>query len=152
MVTSALYAGMARRKRHSITDPIKKRWSELVVQTRNEKDETQEQFAARFGIASQSVQQWESQGSLPNPDNRETMASLLGWTTDELNSYLKTGIKIDAGGFDLRRTMAQLRNQNSEVIVELISEASSLLKLKLISVQDSSHLNGSDTEAEVKVS
>jgi DNA-binding transcriptional regulator YiaG len=144
-------AGMARHKRHNISDPAKKRWADLVIQTRDEKDETQEQFASRFGIASQSVQQWESQGSLPNPDNREMMAGILGWTTDELNSYLKTGTKVEAGGFDLPRTIAQLRNQKSEVIVDLINEASSLLKLKLVAVHDS-QLNCAESEAEMRAS
>jgi DNA-binding transcriptional regulator YiaG len=140
-------AVMTRHKRHNITDPVKKRWSGLVIQTRHERDETQEQFASRFGIASQSVQQWESQGSLPNPDNREKMASLMGWTTEELNSYLKTGTKVDAGGFDLPRTIAQLRNQKAEVLVELMGEVSNLLKLQL--VHESSVC---DAETEVKAS
>jgi transcriptional regulator with XRE-family HTH domain len=142
---------MARHRRHNISDPVKKRWAALVMQIRAEKDETQEQFASRFGIASQSVQQWESQGSLPNPDNREIMSGILGWTTDELNSYLKTGTKIDAGGFDLPRTIAQLRTQDPQAIVELINEASSLLRqMKLIS--ERSVPDVTETEPEMKAS
>lgn len=120
-----------RHKKPTALNPAKKRWSELVLEVRDDKEETQAQFACRFSVAGQTVQQWESQGNLPGPESRQVMAKILGWTTDELNHYLKTGETADVEDFNSARTIAQLQKQETKVIADFIHEVAKLLYLRV---------------------
>jgi DNA-binding XRE family transcriptional regulator len=121
------------KKKRDIKDCERLRWADLVRQKRTELDETQQAFAARFGLSGQGIQQWEAQGNLPNPQNRFAMAKLCGWTTDQLNHYLETGEMIAADGFDIEKVIQQLKAEDVGVVVEMINKASMLLKTRLAS-------------------
>ncbi|MGB8701911.1 MAG: helix-turn-helix transcriptional regulator [Thermosynechococcaceae cyanobacterium] len=121
---------MARKVR-TISDPVKRRWSELVRKTRLQFDETQVDFARRFDLAGQSVQQWESQGNLPKFASLSKMAELLGCSADDLNRYLNTGTEFMVQEFDSQRTLAQLRSQDPAEVADFIRAASDILVERL---------------------
>lgn len=114
-------------------DSPKSRWSQLVRETRSSLGETQGEFAARFELASQSVQQWESQATMPRTDNLARMAQIIGRTTDELNEYLKTGEWIGTDEFNLSRTLTHLRSQEPKILIKVMAEISSILESQLAS-------------------
>jgi transcriptional regulator with XRE-family HTH domain len=124
-------AVMKAGRSHEISDPAKKRWAELVRKTRQEFDETQAEFARRFGVSSQSVQQWEAQGNYPKVQSLTKMADLLGWSTDTLNRYLETGHEVLGEPFDVNQVIAQLKMQDATVLANLINSASDILLKRL---------------------
>jgi transcriptional regulator with XRE-family HTH domain len=134
LVVLALLCGALMKggnRSYEISDPAKKRWSELVRKTRQEFDETQAEFSRRFGVSSQSVQQWEAQGNYPKVQSLAKMADLLGWSTDTLNRYLETGHEVLGDPFDVNQVIAQLKMQDATVLANLINSASDILLKRL---------------------
>lgn len=133
LVLLALLCGAVMKGGRSseISDPAKKRWAELVRKTRQEFDETQAEFSRRFGVSSQSVQQWEAQGNYPKVQSLTKMADVLGWSTDTLNRYLETGHEVLGEPFDVNQVIAQLKMQDATVLANLINSASDILLKRL---------------------
>jgi transcriptional regulator with XRE-family HTH domain len=125
---------MGKTRKHAISDLKKKRWADLVRKVRGELGETQIQFAARFGLSYQAVQQWESQGNLPSDTlSLVEMAKLTGQTAEQLSKYLETGEQQESEEFDVAKFAAQLRKQNLSVVAEVFQAASSILANKVAS-------------------
>jgi len=55
-------------------------------------DLSQRQFAKDMGVTHSTVQSWEAKMSWPGTQNLKKLASLKGWSLDQIQSYLEGGL------------------------------------------------------------
>jgi transcriptional regulator with XRE-family HTH domain len=92
-----------------IKDPRRARSAALVRELRFQKGFTQSEFAGLFGngLSGQTISLWEK-GTLPEPEHRAILAQLKGWSLDQFETYLNTGLEDLAGKIEWVDVFAKL--------------------------------------------
>ncbi len=96
---------------NDINDLKRKRCATLIKALCQEKGLTQAEFGLLLTptVRGQTVSLW-LKGTLPTAHNMKQIAEMRGWTLDQLDCYLRTGLVVPEKEFDVSRALADLEH------------------------------------------